>query len=61
MKLTYRGVSYQHNNSPIETSETNIFAIYRGIPYCIRRSVSFRQNEQLQNNLKYRGISYSIN
>ncbi len=60
MKLTYRGVTYERNNTPVETSETNIFAIYRGVPYCVRRSVS-SQNKPLQKNLQYRGISYSLN
>ena len=60
MKLTYRGVSYERNNSPVETSETNIFAVYRGVPYCVRRPI-YSQKEQLQKNLQYRGISYSVN
>ncbi len=60
MKLTYRGVSYERNNSPVETSETNIFAVYRGVPYSVRRSVS-SQNKQLHKNLQYRGISYCLN
>jgi hypothetical protein len=59
MKLTYRGVTYERNHS-IETSETNIFAVYRGVPYCVRRPISSR-NEQLNKNLKYRDICYSIN
>lgn len=59
MKLTYRGVSYKRNSSEVKMSETNMFAIYRGIPYCILRPIS--QNNESCKNLKYRGVSYSIN
>jgi hypothetical protein len=60
MLLTYRGLFYQRNSSEIKTSETNRFATYRGIPYCIHRSV-INQNNQSRKILKYRGISYSTN
>ena len=58
MKLTYRGLSYNRNSSEVKMSGTNIFAIYRGIPYCIRRPIS--QNNESSKNLNYRGVSYSI-
>ena len=57
MQLTYRGLSYKRNNSELETSETNIFAIYRGIPYSFRRPIS--QNKRSPKILKYRGVSYT--
>ncbi|MGB3759960.1 MAG: DUF4278 domain-containing protein [Rivularia sp. (in: cyanobacteria)] len=60
MFLTYRGLSYKRNSSEVETLETNRFAIYRGIPYCIHRS-TISQNNRSRKNLKYRGISYSTN
>ena len=60
MFITYRGLSYKRNSSEVETSETNRFAIYRGIPYCIHRSI-ISHNHQSRKNLKYRGISYSTN
>lgn len=60
MFLTYRGLSYKHNSSEVKTSETNRFAIYRGIPYCIHRSI-ISQNGQSRKNLKYRGVSYFTN
>ncbi len=60
MFLTYRGLSYERNYSEVKTSETNRFAIYRGIPYCIHRSI-VTQNNRSRKNLKYRGISYSTN
>lgn len=60
MILTYRGLSYERNSSQFETLETNRFAIYRGVPYCIHRPI-IPQNEKSHKNLKYRGVSYSIN
>lgn len=57
MKLTYRGVSYERNSSQVKMSETNMFAIYRGIPYCVFRPTVYRNNESSKN-LKYRGVSY---
>ncbi|MEB3215079.1 MAG: DUF4278 domain-containing protein [Nostocales cyanobacterium 94392] len=60
MQLTYRGVTYKRNHSRVETSETNIFAVYRDVPYCVRRFISSR-NEQLNKNLIYRGIPYFTN
>ncbi len=60
MFLTYRGLSYKRNSSEVSTWETNKFAIYRGIPYCIHSSIVC-QNNRSRKNLKYRGISYSTN
>lgn len=58
MLLTYRGVSYQRNSSKVQMSETNIFGIYRSIPYCLHRATLSR-NDRSFKNLTYRGISYS--
>ncbi|AFY57230.1 hypothetical protein Riv7116_4818 [Rivularia sp. PCC 7116] len=60
MFLTYRGLSYERNSSASKTVETNRFAIYRGIAYCIHRSIVFKNN-QFSRVLMYGGIPYFRN
>ncbi|NEQ69824.1 MAG: DUF4278 domain-containing protein [Symploca sp. SIO1B1] len=59
MKLTYRGVSYEHQPATLETTETEITGKYRGVKsqFRCRKSIlvpnsSFR--------LKYRGLMHLV-
>lgn len=57
MKLTYRGVDYDHNPPMLEVSESNILCNYRGRQhrYTYVRHVPFPQT---QAELTYRGVAY---
>ena len=60
MKLTYRGVEYDHNPPMLEVSESNILCNYRGRThkYSYVRHVPFPQP---QAELTYRGVAYQTN
>lgn len=57
MKLTYRGVEYDHNPPMLEVSESDILCNYRGRThrYTYVRHVPFPQS---QTGLTYRGAAY---
>ncbi|MEM7795115.1 MAG: DUF4278 domain-containing protein [Cyanobacteria bacterium P01_C01_bin.118] len=57
MKLTYRGVEYDHNPPMLEVSESDILCKYRGRThrYAYVRHIPFPQN---QATLTYRGAAY---
>lgn len=59
MKLTYRGVEYDHNPPMLEVSESDILCNYRGRSHCYTyvRHVPFPQT---QTELTYRGATYKI-
>ncbi|MBW4632410.1 MAG: DUF4278 domain-containing protein [Iphinoe sp. HA4291-MV1] len=40
MRLNYRGVSYQSNSQLIQTTESDIYANFRGLVYQIRRPIN---------------------
>ena len=58
MKLTYRGVQYDHNPPMLEVSESDILCNYRGRThrYAYVRHVPF---PQAQSELTYRGVAYA--
>ena len=60
MKLTYRGVEYDHNPPMLEVSESDILCNYRGRAhtYSYVRHVPFPQP---QADLTYRGVAYQTN
>lgn len=60
MKLTYRGVEYDHNPPSLEMSESEILGTYRGRSYRFSyvRHIPFPQPVA---DLKYRGVSYHTN
>ena len=60
MKLTYRGVEYDHNPPMLEVSESDILCQYRGRlhRYTYVRHVPF---PQAQATLTYRGATYQAN
>ena len=60
MKLTYRGVEYDHNPPMLEVSESDILCKYRGRThhYSYVRHMPFPQP---QAKLTYRGATYQIN
>ena len=60
MKLTYRGVEYDHNPPMLEVSESDILCNYRGRShrYTYVRHVPFPQP---QAELTYRGATYQTN
>ncbi|MEO0350188.1 MAG: DUF4278 domain-containing protein [Cyanobacteria bacterium P01_A01_bin.15] len=60
MKLTYRGVEYDHNPPMLEVSESDILCNYRGREhrYTYVRHVPFPQP---QAELTYRGSTYQTN
>lgn len=60
MKLTYRGVEYDHNPPMLEVSESDILCNYRGRNhrYTYVRHVPFPQT---QAKLTYRGATYQTN
>jgi len=60
MKLTYRGVDYDHNPPMLEVSESDILCSYRGRShhYSYVRHVPFPQP---QAELVYRGAAYQTN
>lgn len=60
MKLTYRGVEYDHNPPMLEISESDILCSYRGHNhhYTYVRHVPFPQP---QAELTYRGAAYQTN
>ncbi|MBT9316160.1 arginine synthesis PII-interacting regulator PirA [Leptothoe spongobia] len=60
MKLTYRGIEYDHNPPMLEVSESDILCNYRGRShrYTYVRHVPFPQT---QAELTYRGATYQIN
>lgn len=60
MKLTYRGVEYDHNPPMLEVSESDILCNYRGRNhrYTYVRNIPFPQP---QAELTYRGAAYQIN
>lgn len=57
MRLTYRGVEYDHNPPSLEMSESEILGTYRGRSYRFSyvRHIPFPQPVA---DLKYRGVSY---
>jgi hypothetical protein len=55
MNLRYRGVSYRHLSSSLETTETETMARFRGTTYKVRCPIY--QPNQKKLNLKYRGIA----
>lgn len=57
MRLTYRGVEYDHNPPSLEVSESEILGHYRGRPqrFSYVRHVPFPQPVA---DLKYRGVAY---
>ncbi|MGD1853505.1 MAG: DUF4278 domain-containing protein [Leptolyngbyaceae cyanobacterium] len=59
MKLTYRGVEYDHNPPMLEVSESDILCNYRGRShrYTYVRHVPFPQT---QPELIYRGAAYQV-
>ncbi len=60
MKLTYRGVEYDHNPPMLEVSESDILCNYRGRQhrYTYVRHIPFPQP---QAQLTYRGATYQTN
>lgn len=60
MKLTYRGVEYDHNPPMLEVSESDILCNYRGRNhrYTYVRHIPFPQP---QAELTYRGAAYQTN
>jgi Domain of unknown function (DUF4278) len=58
MKLTYRGVAYEHNPPAIDMVEGEIVGKYRGQPWRIEypRHIPVPQPAA---DLKYRGVAYS--
>ncbi|HEY9738524.1 MAG TPA: DUF4278 domain-containing protein [Trichocoleus sp.] len=60
MRLTYRGVEYDHNPPSLEVSESEILGHYRGRPqrFSYVRHIPFPQPVA---ELKYRGSSYRTN
>jgi len=57
MELTYRGISYNSDNTAIETVDTGITAKYRGQTYSIRTATVPATSTSKM--LKYRGVTYS--
>lgn len=60
MKLTYRGIEYDHNPPMLEVSESEILCNYRGRNhnYSYVRHVPFPQPQSV---LVYRGAAYQTN
>ncbi|MBX2863057.1 MAG: DUF4278 domain-containing protein [Leptolyngbyaceae cyanobacterium MAG.088] len=60
MKLTYRGVKYDHSLPMLEVSESDILCNYRGRQHCYTyvRHIPFPQP---QAQLTYRGAAYQTN
>ncbi|MGB7430185.1 MAG: DUF4278 domain-containing protein [Microcoleaceae cyanobacterium] len=58
MKLVYRGIAYNSNNSLFPVVETATLATYRGLTYNCRRPVTALSTPQVP--LKYRGIAYNV-
>ncbi|MBD2258186.1 DUF4278 domain-containing protein [Pseudanabaena sp. FACHB-2040] len=60
MRLTYRGVTYDHNPPSLEVSESEILGHYRGQSHRLSyvRHIPIPQPVA---DLKYRGISYHTN
>ncbi len=57
MKLTYRGVSYEHQPATLETTETGVIGKYRGVKSQFRRRKSILiPNSSFR--LKYRGLMH---
>lgn len=58
MKLCYRGASYDHNPTPIETINGEVGGKYRGLPW-IRTQVKTNKGLGIQPtyDLYYRGVS----
>ncbi len=60
MKLSYRGVSYEHSPSTLEVTEGEILGKYRGIGWHCH---TLKEMPVPQPNmaLKYRGVAYNTN
>ena len=58
MKLTYRGINYDYNPAPIETTQGTISGKYRGLDWRFR---NLKKPPLLQPrvNLTYRGVKYN--
>ncbi|NEP31832.1 MULTISPECIES: DUF4278 domain-containing protein [unclassified Moorena] len=57
MKLSYRGVSYQHHPCEVSTTAVDFAGKYRGLNYRLGSAhpLTLVQDKV---NLKYRGVSY---
>ena len=60
MKLTYRGVEYDHNPPMLEVTESDILCNYRGRTHRYTY-VSHVPFPQPQEELRYRGVAYQTN
>lgn len=60
MRLTYRGVEYDHNPPSLEMSESEILGHYRGRSYSVPY-VRHIPVPQPVSDLTYRGVSYRTN
>lgn len=58
MKLSYRGIEYNHNHPPVEVQEEDIVAKYRGRTYRVNRYPRHLSVPQAPMDLRYRGIEY---
>ncbi|NET57667.1 MAG: DUF4278 domain-containing protein [Symploca sp. SIO2E6] len=59
MKLTYRGISYEHQPTILETAETGITGKYRGVKSHFRRRQSILMPHS-SFRLKYRGLMHLV-
>lgn len=55
MNLQYRGVSYQHNQSAIEMTESTVTGQYRGAVLKLR-TPQHPMTQKVQGTLQYRGV-----
>lgn len=58
MKLSYRGIEYNHKKLSIEGQEEDIIAKYRGRTYRVNRYPRHLPVPQAPMDLKYRGLEY---
>lgn len=57
MQLVYRGSTYDHPDSAIELSESEVIGKYRGSTYPIKSSIGVTQPQAVAK-LTYRGNAY---
>ncbi|MDJ1177874.1 DUF4278 domain-containing protein [Roseofilum sp. BLCC_M91] len=58
MKLSYRGIEYNHKHTHVEVQEEDIVAKYRGRTYRVNRYPRHLSVPQAPMDLRYRGIEY---